>query len=641
MSERRLRLAAAAVLFLLITVVVFGVLKLPYSRVDVPYAFTGDAIDKLAQIQNVIDTGWLFDNLRLGYPFGYDRLDFPRFDSLNYLLMAPVALITGHPGTAMNLYFLLGFYLIGFAALFCFRQLGLRWGPALLCSVLYSVLPYHVLRNVGHLTNGAYFLVPFAALVLLWVARNRFDANDPGATRRWLLALVVCVLVPLQMPYNGVFLALLCPVAVALAIVTRPGWRTVLVALSLMAAVAGSFVVEQVPVLLHQASVGKNTLVADRSPEEAELYSMRLDQVVLPTQSHRLRSLAEMKRRFDDAVNVPQGEFRNQYIGAFGVFGLLALLWVLVRAAAAPERTRTLMPDQADEFVRAAAILALAAIFLAVSSGVGVLIAFAITSKVRTYNRILPFLAFFCLFGAGWALQAVLDRVRGNVLRVAILCAIGSVAVFDTVVRMPHGGRADAVANFDVIHAYFASVEQRLGNGATVLQLPASWYPEHPPINRMTDYEEFKPFLMTHTLRFSYGVSQGRPGYVANLALQNMPAKEQIRQAHALGFDAVLIDSQGYADDEARALITDALAKALPQEPSVSPGSRWWLFPLGNCCGAPVAHLDTAKSIPFAYDPNGEPIRFATDSTGWIYNDDHWSYPESWGTWSLGATSHV
>jgi phosphoglycerol transferase len=499
-----------------------------------------------------------------------------------------------------------------------------------------------VLRNVGHLTNGAYYLVPLAALVLLQIAHNRFDANEAGSPRRWLFALGVCVLVPLQMPYNGVFFALLCPIAVTLAMASRPGWRTVLVAASLLVAVAASFAIEQIPGLVHQASVGKNSLVADRSPKEAEMYSMRLDQVVLPAEFHRLESLADMKTRFDDEVDVPEGEFRNQYIGAFGVFGLLTLLWALVRAAFPGERRASEATDTTEMYVRMAAILALAAILLAISSGFGVIIAFAVTSKVRTYNRILPFLAFFCLLGAGWTLQCLLERLRGNVVRATVLCAIGVLVIFDTLVDLPQGDRIRAVANFDAAGAYFAEVERRLGNDATVLQLPVAWYPEHPPINRMTDYEEFKPFLMTRTLRFSYGVAHGRLGYIANLALQNMPARERIHQAHQLGFDAILIDSRGYSDDAARAAITDSLTKELPQAPSVSADRRWWTFSLSDCCGSPVVHRAEGDVPTISdYEASAPRFDFSTVGTGWRFSRGGWFEPEPWGTWTSGTGARL
>src|SRR6185312_5482286 len=136
-------------------------------------------------------------------PFGYDRLDFPRFDSLNYALLGPVAALIG-PAAAMNLYYIAGFYLIAFAAFWSLRRLGFALAPSMLCALLYAFLPYRILRGVGHLTNGAYFLVPLGIVALTWLALGRLDPRDADARRRFVFALVVAALLPLQMPYNGV-----------------------------------------------------------------------------------------------------------------------------------------------------------------------------------------------------------------------------------------------------------------------------------------------------------------------------------------------------------------------------------------------------------------------------------------------------
>jgi hypothetical protein len=48
------------------SVLLLLMVRLPLSRLDVAYTFGGDAMEKLAQIQNVAETGWLFHSYRLG-----------------------------------------------------------------------------------------------------------------------------------------------------------------------------------------------------------------------------------------------------------------------------------------------------------------------------------------------------------------------------------------------------------------------------------------------------------------------------------------------------------------------------------------------------------------------------------------------
>jgi phosphoglycerol transferase len=616
--------------------VMLVLLRMPISRLDVPYALLGDAIDKLAQIKNVAETGWLFNNERLGFPFGYDRLDFPRFDSLNYAVLGPAAALT-HAGTAMKLYYLAGFYLIAFAAYWSLRRLELSAAPSMLCALLYAFLPYHVIRGVGHLTNSAYFLVPPAIVALSWLALGLLDTRPADARRRLVFAIAIALLVPLQMPYNGVFFAYLAFVAGAIAIAQGGRWRNAVIAVLLVAATGFAFVTEQLPVMLHAREAGDPTFAADRSPFDAEFYALRLNQMLLPTTGDRRPAAAAAKKTFDDELGVPDGESRDQYIGIIGILGFVALMWALCRAISARAPPAESEITKAEAAVRVAALLALAMILLAISSGFGTLIAFWITAKVRTYNRVLPFLAFTCLVGGAWALEAAASRIRPAWLRYAIFAAVSIIALFDVLLKPPYLHRAEVIAQYDRMHRYFEGVEQRLGEKSAVFQLPVSWYPEHAPINAMGDYEEFIPFLLTRTLRFSYGAGHGRPGYNWGKYVESLSPKDAISAAYAKGFAAILIDGRAYGDDTLKAL-TAAFSGILPQSPSVSADRRWWLFPLDGCCAGVVPSTAYGRDAGiFSYAIGAAPIGFAAGDEGMLYGAGGWDDPESWGMWSRGT----
>jgi phosphoglycerol transferase len=608
--------------------------RFPLSRLDVPFTTHGDSIDKLAQIKTVAETGWMFHNDRLGYPFGYDRLDFPRFDSLNYVILGPLAALAGDPGVAMNLYFLASFPLIAFAMFWCLRRLGIDTGPALLAASIYAFLPYHVLRGVPHLTNGAYFLVPFAMLVLIRLAQDRLGFDTPNARKALGLALVAAVLVPLQMPYNGFFFAFLCVCSAFIAVAQTMAWRPALAAAVLLAATGGTFVAEQLPVMWHAHEHGA-TLSAERPALDAETYSLRLNEVVLPTTVDRRQRIALSMQRFDQAMEVPFAENRNQYVGAFGVLGFGALIWALSRAVRRRESNDAEPSGELEATMRIAALLAIAILLLAISTGFGTLIAFWITAKIRAYNRILPFLAFTGLLGGAWVLQSALRRVRSAPLRWAIFGAVFVLALFDVLVRPHYQGRADDISKWDADRAYFRSVEQQVGQSAAIFQLPVVWYPEHPPVEGMIDYDEFKPYLMTDTLRISYGGGQGRAGYNWGRLTASKPVAELVSAARSIGFAAILIDANAYEGDPWFATTTAELTRVLPAAPIVSADRRWWTFPLEGCCGsAPTTQVSGKARMPFPYDASSGPISFALGGTGVLYDAGGWQEPESWGTWS-------
>jgi phosphoglycerol transferase len=504
-------------------------------------------------------------------------------------------------------------------------------GAAALGALLYAFLPFHVLRGVPHLTNGAYFLVPLAMAVLVWVARSDFAGNTPGIRSRWAIAIVVALLIPLQTPYNGVFFAFLCLVAGALAIARRPQLRVALPTLVLVAATAAAFSTEQVPVLRHARDAGAAVSVADRSPQEAEIYALHLNQVLLPPRGHRVAALAQSKRGFDTAMglDVPFYEVRDQYIGVFGIFGFGVLLWSLARAGSRRESTITASADEIESNMRMLALMAICVLLLAMSSGLGGLVAYFVTTKIRAYNRILPFLAFPCLAAGCWALQSGLGRIRNRWWRATLLVAIGVLVLYDTVLQQPLAQRKADIASFDRDRAYFATVEQRLGAGAALFELPVVWYPEHSPVGDMKSYEEFRPFLLNGSLRTSYGSAHGRRGYSWGMTVSQLPPEAAIAEWRRAGFSAILVDARAYPEPAVLTAVVDPLSRLLDAPPLVSDDKRWWTLPLSTPPSSAPPDLIEACEL-------GTPIYFRSGERGGLYGGDGWAAPEPWGTWSLG-----
>lgn len=630
MSGRRRGLLAIACLFVLTWLLLAVAMKMPFSRLDVPYTYGGDAVDKLAQIQTVAETGWLFDSPRLGYPFGYDRLDFPRFDSLNYAIMGPVAALTGEAGLAMNLFYLAGYFLVGLSALWVLRAFGISTGPALICALAYAFLPYHQIRGVAHLTNGAYFLVPLGILVLAWLARGDLDPGRAPRSR-WALALATALLLPLQTPYNGVFFALLCVVAGALALARARHWRVLRPVAVLILVVSAAFAVEQIPVWRHAAVEGANPGVAERNAAEAGLLALRLDQVLLPFSVHRVDKVAAAKRAFDAGTAVPRVESRDQYIGLIGIAGLLALMLALARSVFA----RTVAPDPLQADLALAAVFALAIVLLAMPSGLSGMFAFFVTAKVRAFNRILPFLAFPAMLGAAWLLERLIARLRSGLARSIVLVALGVIALADLTTPRLLGARMDTVRQFDSDRRFFTDMERELGAGSAVFQMPAVWYPEHGPVGNAFDYAGFKPYLHSHTLRFSYGTARGREGHRWAQALQLRPAAEIVAQLRERGFSAILVDTRAYAPQDLASL-TAALRGAVTEDARTSTDRRWQLFAL-----PPIEGPRPPATKATAYDIASGPLAFSLGAVGPLHLGNGWDSPEDWGTWSLGESSRL
>ncbi|MBI3050344.1 MAG: hypothetical protein HYY76_18765 [Acidobacteria bacterium] len=99
---------------------------------------------------------------------------------------------------ALNNFFLMSFPLVFLCALGVLRHFGVTWPTAVAVSLLYAFAPYHLLRGEHHPFLTAYWPVPLAVLVALWIGRDRLVAGSTewsaGWHRRPWLAVLICAI---------------------------------------------------------------------------------------------------------------------------------------------------------------------------------------------------------------------------------------------------------------------------------------------------------------------------------------------------------------------------------------------------------------------------------------------------------------
>jgi hypothetical protein len=93
-----------------------------------------------------------------------------------------------------------------------------------------------------------------------------------------------------------------------------------------------------------------------------------------------------------------------------------------------------------------------------------------------------------------------------------------------------------------------SSLESKLPRGAMVFQLPVADYPEVGPIGGMLDYEHFRPYLQSRSLRFSYGSQKGRTRERWQGEVMQFGAASGVGLLEQYGFSAVLINRKAYPD---------------------------------------------------------------------------------------------
>lgn len=582
----------------------FVVLELRRADLSVPFTYRLEALFNAMLVKGTLEGGWPLDVPALAAPDRLDLRDVPLADNnLHFVVIRLLGLVSPDPAVVMNVFSLLTFPLTALAALYVFRRFGLAVVPALFGSLLYTFVPFHLQRLQYHLFLAAYYLVPLVVMVALWIASGSVALVDARAARwsgRWCRpklvgSAIVCVLVASSGTYYAFFACFFVLVAGVLAACRARDARHLALPVALILLTVAILVAHYWPNIRYVREHGSTRLVL-RSPVDSELYGLRIWQMLAPVRGHRLDRVAQ----FRDEVAF--GRLPNEsddsalgLIGSLGFLTLLAWLWL-------PGREPAFDPDHPPGVMRDLSLLNLSAVLLGTVGGLGALVALVVP-QIRAYNRISVYIAFFALF----AVVAGLDRVgrrycRDPKRRATFALCLGALLL---------GGVYDqsstrAIPNYEAVAAEFRrdaafvdALRTTLPRDAMIFQLPVVPFPEHPPVNRMQDYDHLRGYLHASGLRWSYGAIRGREGGAWQEWVATQSGPSAIDTLAAAGFSGLYVNRDAYPDRGAK--LTAELAVALGQSPLGTDHPRLVFFDL-----RPHQAALRARSSPAEWDAKRE-----------------------------------
>ena len=184
-AVRELSWYLAAVLITTLVLVVG--LRLDKADFHAPFTYEYDALLILPFVKEVVEGGHHWRTARLGAPGVQELYDFPVVDHLHFAVVWGLGRVFPSPVVVFNLFYLLTYPLTAITALAVCRRYGLSGPAAVTAAVLYAFQPYHYLRGQTHYFLAAYYMVPFAVMVMLDLCRGRlpFFPLRPDGTRRF------------------------------------------------------------------------------------------------------------------------------------------------------------------------------------------------------------------------------------------------------------------------------------------------------------------------------------------------------------------------------------------------------------------------------------------------------------------------
>jgi phosphoglycerol transferase len=556
--------AAAALCVLVLSFL----LKLWHADLRVPFYYTGDSVFWAMCTKGVIENGWYWQNPAIGAPGILQMYEFPGLDNGVMALMWLISVFTHNPFVVMNLYYLLSFPLITVSSLYVLRHFNVSYVPALFVSLLYAFLPYHFMRNQHHIILNAYYVVPPAIMVLLWLTRELIGSRS----RKFITGVVISILLGCSGVYYPFFFCFLLLVAGAVGVLKFRRLRPLAMAIVFAAITTVTVFVNLSPSFIYQRRHGQAGAML-RVPSEAESYGLRISQLLLPITVHRIPLFDRIKRYHNRNVQVSENDSAS--LGLVASIGFLGLLVQLLY--------RKELLTEAGGLLHDLSTLNIFAVLLATIGGIGLLFSLYISSAIRCYNRISVYIAFFSFMTVAYGLETIYRKASSTKSRTifyVLLAAALIGASLDQTSRWYVPYYEPNKAEFSSDGTFVNQIEASMPAGAMIFQLPYAQFPEAAVSGKMLDYDHFRGYVHSKNLRWSYGTIKNRDTDRAQQYVASLPPEKFVQALAFQGFNGLYVDRFGYEDKGAA--IEAEFSKILQAKPLNSPDGRLLFFNLSD-----------------------------------------------------------
>ena len=505
-----------------------------------PMQFYGDPLEVYARVQSAAED--LSQPLRgfsaqprLAAPFGADWSRYPISDRVVFTFIGLLARTVG-VFTAVNLAMAVVHLLDALAFYLCARFLRWRREWAMAVALLFSFASYNFRWSVT-VSFSLTFVIPPLVLLCGWIARAAPAVRTRGWT--WLAGALGAWLGGAN-PYLGFFSVQLIGGAILLQFARRREFARYRAGLVFLGVTGISFLLHNGAFFLANTG-GATRLTLARNYAGSEIYALKLADLLIPPAEHPIAAIGEIGSAYR-SESALRTEFFVNYLGIVGIVGLIGLVGAGLHALLRGRGGR--IPDA---FLGVVWTMVFSAV-----GGVNSLLAFAGLDIFRASNRNSIFiLVWALLFFGGWCQRRW--RPRQPLLRYALPWVIAGIGIADSLPAF-NASRTlrDSAENIRAQRGLMVALEKRIGPHASVFQLPSVAFPEAGTIVKMPDYAHFSAYLLSDTLRFSYGALRGTAVSRCLRALGRLPASMLKEELEATGFSAIWIDRRGLPENGAR-----------------------------------------------------------------------------------------
>lgn len=625
----RLKLSEYILALIISIIIMVWSLGLLSADLRIPFNNAGDSLFFYAMTKTIIETGWVFCNNQLGAPYGLEMYDFPLNNTLDILIIKIISFFTSDSILVENVFYLLTYPLTTLTSMITFRELKINYAYSVLGSLLFTFIPYHFLRGVGHLNLSSYFIVPLMVMVILWIYSNKLDLfkvdnvyqnRSRLSDNRLIASILICILSGLVFFYYIYFFCFFLLVAgfcSSIAMWRKTPFFTSFILIILIVLIT---ILNQSPTIIYQWQYGENAEVAIRSPFETEFYGLKITQLLMPINGHRIPLFARLASYYDGTAPLVN---ENSYasLGIIGSLGFLFLLGMIFFRVS----SKYSIQEHDLAMLSRLSVLNLSAVLYATIGGFSSVIAYSILAQFRSINRISIFIAFFSITSILIILKYISNKHIKATKRNIIICIISFIILIVGILDQTSDSFIPSYASikeeYNIDGRFVNDIEAIMPENAMIFQLPYLPFPEYGlMMNKMDGYSHFRAYLHSNDLRWSYGVMKGRPGDAWQKGIASMPVKDMINVLSQTDFEGIYIDSYGFEDSGAN--IISNITKILEEKPLTSDNGRLYFFDMTKYNKRIRDNSFNREKIPIIFDSGWHDIEnWSGVSSRWMPAD--------------------
>src|SRR3990167_6861837 len=529
---------------------------------NIPLIYTGDVLFNQTLIKSILDTHSYHLNSFLGAPGIYNIADFPINTLSNYIIVLFSSFFSHDASIVLNAYYFSTYFFVAWASLFVFQKLGIQKIFSLVACLLFTFIPYHLMRGEAHFTMNVFFAVPLYVFLLLDVFQTQKEKKYFNT-----LSLFFCILAPASsagayFSFFACFLLLIAGITVSIdkkikQPLQKAGFFIAIICLVTLANVSPKFI--------STFHYGPN-LEITRAPQEAEGSPLKISQLLFPVDNHHIPSLKNFKEKYNHKAPLVN-ENTTSSLGIIGSLGFLILI------AALFSRRWT----EKNDTIYALSILNISLVLLCTLGGFGTLFSYLISPFIRSYNRASLYIAFFSLCAFFILLQHLFKNIS-NIKKTGLALFLLVVGLWDQIPNSPSHNNAFIKETFSSDKQFVNQIEKTLPPQSMIFQLPYGDFPEGIYFHGTNPDEQLRMYLHSHHLHFIFLSTKGRSVARWQADVSKKPLKMMIDELIFANFSGLVIYKKAYTD-RAFSLVLQ-LNPLLKTHPLISKNGDWLFYDL-------------------------------------------------------------